>query len=240
MLTHDHKSHCRTLSGSSVRFLHREKSHANGYHQRANSYKPNSLHICVGPHRSLAVCVGPQRSPALSVPGPRCALCPSGPGALCVGPGGLWCWARRFVCRGSVLPAVRVGVALSGPAVSGPGALCVREPGALCVGPRRFVCRARALCQGPGALSVSVGPRRSLLGPLPHFLALATPQLRSVFHPAGPASRSVCHPVIRATCGPGALDRIRVPPIQPGAFPFSRREPNLTAWGMTLHYVTFT
>ena len=57
---------------------------------------------------------------------------------------------------------------------------------------------------------------------------------RPACHPSGPVSqqlRSVCH-IRCVVCGPPA--QIRVPPIQPGAFPFSRREPqtvNLTVWG---------
>ena len=189
--------------------------------------------FCVGPRRSLAVHLGPQRSPFCFWPqrslcrGPSAALSVSGPGALCVA-------ARRSLCPG---PALSVALCRAphslcrGPAlsVSGPGALSLSmlsvsrsvsgsvsgpgTPAALCVGPRRL------------SLSVS-GPNtcsRFVLGPTPACSSdprVRGPQLKSACHPSGPQS-------VRG--GPPA--QIRVPPIRPGAFPFSRREPQTLLFG---------
>ena len=90
----------------------------------------------------------------------------------------------------------------------------VLEPGAFCVGARRCVVVSLSL-SGPGAVC-------------------RAPALcwRSLCR--GPLLRSTCHlvPDPRATHpvrGPPA--QIRVPPIQPGAFPFSRREPQTLLFG---------
>ena len=122
----------------------------------------------------------------------------SGPGALCVG-------ARPSLCRGPALSS------------SSHGALCVRRgrslrrapalPGALWVGARRSLRRAGALslsASGPGALLLSI-----CVG-----ICVGPPAL---WHPSsGPRTPSL-----------PPIARVRVTPIQPGAFPFS----DLTFWG---------
>ena len=163
--------------------------------------------FCWGPAR----CVGARR-----------------PLLLCVG-------ARRSSCRG---PALYVG----------PGGLCVGAsrhslyrgpaPGALCVGAGG----AGALCRGPALLASAQHCRGSASGlgaPLSR-ISLSGPGSLRVGYPAPCHIRArkprapACHPAPPAPI-PVAPDPapIRVPPIQPGAFPFSRRTPNLTVWGNT-------
>ena len=103
-------------------------------------------------------------------------------------------------------------------------ALSVSGPSALCVGPRR------SLCRGP-VLSVSAvsGPSALCVGP---HAPIRMPPIR----PRGPPA-PIGLPPIRSA-GPqlfhlvrGPPPQIRVPPIQPGAIPFSRREPETLLFG---------
>ena len=192
--------------------------------------------LSIGLQRSLLGCVwSPDclilyRSSALFSARPALsgALSVSGPGALC-----------RRVCWGPAIPGdvgdwVAVSVRLRrslgrGPAlfVSGP-ALCVgpklplSRPGGLCVGPQPFLSRSVSrpgVLSGPGALcrGPALGPGSDFLWRQPAGTApiCVSPQLPSARHP----SRTV-HPA-----APSA------PPIQPGAIPFSRREPQTLLFG---------
>ena len=140
---------------------------------------------------------------------------------------------------------------VSGPAlscrslVSGPGALDVRPrplsvpiPNALCVGARGS---RGALCVGPGAGArgpalFCVGPLRarcSVSGPSSAtFVSISREPIRSRRAPSsgcGPPAPIRVPPTrqLRSACQP----QIRVPPIQPSAFPFSRREPQTLLFG---------
>ena len=168
-----------------------------------------SIWICVAPRRSLCRVPALIRflcwAPALSVSvlGAVCVGFRRSPALLCVGP-------RRSVSRPATL------------------SLSVLDLGGLCVGPRRSPALSLS---GPGALcaaarsSVVVPPMRSST----HGVRERAPAPLRVPPPpliwfCGPPA---CHPA-----GPGPQLR-SAPPIQPDAFPFSRREPqNLAVWGM--------
>ena len=171
--------------------------------------------LCVGARRSL------RRGPALST---------SGPGALCVA------LARRSLCRAPAL------------SVSGPGALCVGAwhfPRSLC---RALLCRAlcvgarRSLCPGPAlSVGVGVGARRALYvgarqsvrrGPTifvsgPGALCVGDRPALFVSGPDGCLCRGpACRP-----SGPRPPARSARHHPAPMGVHFSRRTPNLTAWG---------
>ena len=206
--------------------------------------------LCLGCRRSL------YRGPALSVSGPgalcalfvsrfgasvsvsgpqRCALCGTvGPHrslAVCVG-------ARRSLCRGPV--SLCQG---SGPLCRAP-ALSVSEPGTLCVGaassdrylsglgPDGWHYLDRSSAEVIHVMCHPSGPRAPPQIRQPH------PAPGSHPHPDPRGTHSV--PLTRATHpGPRPPASIRVPPIQsagpqlpqPGAFPFSRREPQTLLFG---------
>ena len=141
----------------------------------------------------------------------------------------------------------------------GPGCSLCRGPafsGALCVGARRALCRAAAPSRAPARVCVFThpviraaprivpihvpsSPRASssdaratqpvrgpnFAGPQPS--GPGSPQLRSVCHP------SACHPprIWVATHPAHDLPAQIVPPIQPGPFPFLRREPQTLLFG---------
>ena len=112
--------------------------------------------------------------------------------------------------------------------VPGPSALCVgarRSRSALCVGARRSLCRAQhsagALCAGPLAHLCRAPPPPRVIqprAPTPTSHPRATdtvpgPQLRLRALSSDPrTTQSIRGPPVQ----------ISVPPIQPGAFPFSR------------------
>ena len=153
-----------------------------------------------------------------SVSGPAAlSLSVSDPGALCVSASLALCveicqspvaLSRRFLCR------------------------------ALCVGLRRSLCPALSVGSGPDSRT---GPRQKALGPnsesaRPRHIE-RQPQHRErsgpTQNPSSPPIQSArsSGPVgpirVPASSNPvsGPPAQIRVPPIQPGAFPLSRREP---------------
>ena len=174
----------------------------------------------------------------------------SGPGALCVGPRRSLCWApaltvcwrpgalcvgfRRFLCRGSVSRCRAPAVSVSAPplSASGPGALAALSasgPGALYVGRRHSVsgpfcvelCRARRC----------VGARRSLRRALPLSRSLSGPATLG-FRACSSDLHPFRAPPTQIRMSPSGL---RAPSsIQPGAFPFSRREPQTFLFGRKL------
>ena len=206
-----------------------------------------SVSICVGPRRSpAALCVGPPRSlcwfPALSRSLRQAPLSVSGPASLCRGPA--LPASPSACCVGPRRSRARPALSVSGPPLS--PSLCRRS---LCRGPavlcRRFLCRApplsasalsrrsQYLFRGP-ALSVwlcRAAWRHSCVGPA---LSRATspPTSGPTSHPcdpSGPRAPSsdprATHPVLRAP----------VPPIQPGAFPFSGEKPKPSVCGNTMN-----
>ena len=255
MLPHDCKSHDGRFLGHPFLSPLKKNGHGNGCRQHPNSYNPNSLYRFIikftgKPLRflcrarlSLSLSVGAKRSlrqaPALSV---------SGAGSLCVGPRTLRSGPGALfvgLCVGAWHSCVAVSgpLSASGPVFSvsvGANTLCV-APGALgslCRGParsERALFRAPALSASrPGVLSVRpgalcLGTRRSLC----HGPAL------SVSGPSGSSApirvtpiRTAGSPRTDPVRGPPA--QVRVPPIQPGAFPFSRSEPQTSVWGKSL------
>ena len=167
----------------------------------------------------------------------------SEPNALCFGARRSLCWAPTL-CRGPASVSGRGALFGAQRSLCRVPALCVwGRPGSplptLSVsGPTFFLPGSGALC-----VEVYVGARRSspkrpwrwsdprirLCGPLRSacqcvaLIRFRWPQPRSACHPssfAGPQLRSACHP-----SGRGRPAQIRVPPIQPGAFPLSMREP---------------
>ena len=144
----------------------------------------------------------------------------------------------RSLCRARALCVEPDAV--SGPALS---TLC---PSALCVG--AGLCRAQCSpCQGP-ALSVS-GPLCAGAGRSVRISPDALPKraahpVRAPAHSAHPApSSTLTHPSSLRAPSSHQLRKPplhpvlhipssdRVPPIQPGAFPFSRREPQILLLG---------
>ena len=162
---------------------------------------------------SGSICVGPRRSPVSGHRAPRSLrrvpALSIRPGALCVGPGAL-----------CTLSASR-----SRSFVSDPGARCAgarrSSPGALCVGPRHSF----AVCVGsrvhPHVTHPVRAPNCGRRTPQDPGLPQPMPPIR-VPH-LGSARATI------RSCGPQA--QIRVPAIQPGAFLFSRREPQTLLFG---------
>ena len=187
------------------------------------------LSLCVG------ICAGPRRSPAAlrslcrSLALSRRSLC-----ALCVGP-------RRSLCRGPALSVSGPGApgaslcasgSVSGPAlsrrslcrapalsVSGP-ALSAWDSGALCVGAFQDRHSLGRPVGRPPLLGLCVGPCQSLSRCLCwsacHPSSFAGPQLRP--QPSAPRPRSSDPRPIQSL-------RPRMPPSQPGAFPFPGENP---------------
>ena len=174
-------------------------------HSRGALWGPSSLRL----RRAPALC----RAPVLSVEVCSGGTGRSSPNARCVRPRrSLSLGVRR--CRAPAL------------SVSGSGALLCRSPtGALCRGLHRrgpavlptLLCREPALIRVPPMRPhVCCGPPAQI--PLASSAGLGP---SSACHPSRPTS-----PQLRSGCGPPA--QIRVPPIQPGGFPFQERTPNLT------------
>ena len=142
-------------------------------------------------------------------------------GALCVGSGALSVAARRSLCRARHA-ALSIGL------------WRVWSPDCSCIGARLFssLCvvaqRRRSLCRGPAFFcrgsvffgsEPCVGARRSLSG-----TAFQSNPRRGVSIPIRVPPNSQPRAIQPAT-------PIRVPPIQPNAFPFSRREPQTLLFG---------
>ena len=217
--------------------------------------------LCVGFRHSLALCVRPALSVsgcagtgALCVE-PRRSLCR----ALRPAPAlfsAVWVGARRSLRR---VPAPSRGAlsfsvsgSVSGPRHS-PATLCIgpalsASPSALCVGSRR----SRPFCgdplpalsaTGPAALCIGAVPALSVSGPAlsvsgPSFsaslsaaLSVSTLHLLDAPGPPAPPPSGLPPAPILATQPLRGTAQIRVPPIQPGEFPFSRREPQTLLFG---------
>ena len=198
-----------------------------------------------------AFCVGPRHFLSLSLGGP----------ALCVGFRRSLCRGRLFLCRGPALlvsgPGAlsEPGAPLPRLSLSGPGGLCV-GPGAFCQGPALFMLgrggSVRSLYRGPAAGTLCVGPRRlSVSGHRDASPICVTPRGSRVPSLIRMPSTRATHPASRSVevtnmgfYGPPAPSlnprpaRHRGPPssnprapIQPRAFPFSRREPQTLLFG---------
>ena len=137
------------------------------------------------------------------------SLC-RGPALFLSGFGGLYVGARRSLCRGLALcvgPRRSCAFCDGGPALSAPGALC-----ALCVG-------ARATHPVPPSIR-------------PPIRVPPSSDARSGLDPLSPARCEPPAPIRQlGWAGLPAGPAIRMPPIQPGAFPFSRKEPQTELFG---------
>ena len=219
---------------------------------RRGPVSPNTLFV----RSRQSVCRAQALSVAISVRGPavlfrRClcrapALFASGPGAP------VWCRGPALLASGPAAPCAGARRSFCHRAP----ALCLSAPGALrrylCVGTRRSV---SACVSGPGAPRV-VSESVSLFlsgfgglhirrwfrmgdadppatGQLPPHPALRAPSSGTAPDPrtTQPAPRPIAEIRVAPIRRRGPPAPIRVPPIQPGAFPFSRREPQTLLFG---------
>ena len=178
---------------------------------------PGALSLSVsGPS---ALCEGLRRSAALSVR------------ALCVGARrSVWGLApsQRSLCRpGALLLSVSGPDALpplsaSGPALCRAPAYSMSDPGALCVG-------HRILCVGPWPFPGHLCAQAPSFDPRATYPVLQ--DARATY--PGPAPSSDPSGARAPSSDPQPPAQIRVPPIHPGAFLFSRKEPQTLLFGGT-------